>query len=257
MRSRRYALVIQTHGFDPNKFFRVGYSDTSNAGRALAGRGMIVLQVHEPDPKGDPSWRDGVDLGLDVYVAAIDKLAAEGLVDPKRVGISGYSYSGWLVANAITHAPQRFAAAEIADSDPGTLTGYYEYAGTPIARLYAEAYMGGRPYGDGLKKWLARAPSLQTDKITAPVLFQAADPWHLISIWGMYAPLLDQGKPVELQYIRGGEHNIRKPLELLAHQEMLVDWFDFWLNGHEDPAPGKAAQYGRWHQLRNRLTPAH
>ena len=104
---KRYGLVIQTYGFDSKRFFRAGYSDTSNAGRALAGRDIVVLQVDEPGSQ-QPTWRDGIELGVDVYLAAIDKLAAEGIVDPTRVGISGYSYSGWLVANAITHAPQRF-----------------------------------------------------------------------------------------------------------------------------------------------------
>jgi hypothetical protein len=246
---RRYGLVIQTHGFDPGRFFRAGYSDTSNAGRALAGRDLVVLQVDEPGTK-HPSWRDGIELGVDVYLAAIDKLAAEGVVDPTRVGISGYSYSGWLVANAITRAPQRFSAAEIANSDPVTLTGYYEYVGTPLAAADANFYVGTRPYGEGLQKWIERAPSFSTDKIIAPVLFQPADPWHLLGIWDMYAAMLDQGKPVELQYMRTGEHNIRKPLQVFAHQEMIVDWFDFWLNGHEDSDSAKAKQYERWDKLR-------
>jgi len=43
-----------------------------------------------------------------------------------------------------------------------------------------------------------------------------------------------QNKPVELLYMRNGEHVLRKPLERLASQEMDVDWYDFWLNGHED-----------------------
>ena len=248
-RDKRYGLVIQTHGFDSNRFFRAGYSDTSNAGRALAGRDIVVLQVDEPESP-QPTWRDGIELGLDVYLAAIDKLAAEGVVDPSRVGISGYSYSGWLVANAITHAPQRFLAAEIANSDPVTLTGYYEYVGTPLAAADANFYVGARPYGEGLKKWMERVPSFSTDKITAPVLFQPADPWHLLGVWDMYAAMLDQGKPVELQYMRSGEHNIRKPLQIFAHQEMIVDWFDFWLNGHEDSASSKAEQYERWGKLR-------
>jgi hypothetical protein len=45
---RRYPLVIQTHGFDAKRFFSVGFSNTANAGRALAARDLIVLQVHEP-----------------------------------------------------------------------------------------------------------------------------------------------------------------------------------------------------------------
>ena len=88
-----------------------------------------------------------------------------------------------------------------------------------------------------------------TDEIKAPVLIQAGDPWHLISLWDVCATLRDQRKPVELQYIRSGEHNIRKPLHVLAHQELIVDWFDFWLNGHEAPGTDKEALYARWRAL--------
>jgi hypothetical protein len=62
--------------------------------------------------------------------------------------------------------------------------------------------------------------------------------------------LRDQGKPVELQYIRSSQHNLTKPLHRFAQQEMLVDWFDFWLNGHEDAALEKVEQYARWYKLR-------
>jgi hypothetical protein len=72
----------------------------------------------------------------------------------------------------------------------------------------------------------------------------------LLPLWGLYAPLRQQGKPVELQYIRGGQHNLNKPLEVLAHQELIVDWFDFWLNGHEDPSTDKLDQYRRWKAFR-------
>lgn len=250
---RRYGLVLQTHGFYPIRggFLRAGVSETSNAGRALAGRDLIVLQVREPYPDRTLNWHDSIEFGMDVYLAAIDKLAADGLVDPMRVGISGYSYSAWLVATSITRAPDRFAAAELANSDPATLTGYDEDVGTPRAAFDAETFVGAKPYGEGLEMWLERSPSFATDKITAPVLFQPTDPQHLLSMYDMYAALLDQGKPVELQYIRGGEHNLRKPLEVLAHQEMIVDWFDFWLNGHEDDSPNKAEQYRRWRELRD------
>jgi dipeptidyl aminopeptidase/acylaminoacyl peptidase len=254
---KRYGLVIQTHGFNAKQFFRTGYSETANAGRALAGRDLAVLQVREPHGTAEPGWQDATNLGVDVYLAAIDKLAADGIVDPARVGITGYSYSGWLVAASITRAPDRFAAAEIANSDPVTLTGYYENMRTPLPPVVdaeIDQYVGAKPYGEGLKTWFERVPSFSTDKITAPVLFQPADPWHLLGLWDMYAAMVDQRKPVELQYIRGGEHNIRKPSELLAHQEMIVDWFDFWLNGHEDSDAGKTEQYARWRSLRELKT---
>jgi hypothetical protein len=103
---------------------------------------------------------------------------------------------------------------------------------------------------DSLQRWIERAAGFRTDKIRAPVLISAGDPIHLLVLWSLYAPLRDQGKPVELQYTRSGTHNFTKPLQVLAHQEMLVDWFDFWLNGREETDPAKADQYARWRKMK-------
>jgi dipeptidyl aminopeptidase/acylaminoacyl peptidase len=250
---KRYPLVVQTHGFDPGEFFKVGYSETSNAGRALLSRDIVVLQVKEPPPEGTQSWEDATRLGLDVYVAAIDELDKQGLIDTRKVGISGYSYTGWLVTAAISRDPGRFAAAAIANTDPVTLTGYFSYVDTPTADVVAESFVGARPYGEGLKAWMERVPTFSSEKITAPVLFSAADPWHLINFWDLYASLRDQRKPAELQFFRTGQHNITKPSQRFAHQQMIVDWFDFWLRDHEEPDPAKAGQYVRWRDFRQAL----
>jgi hypothetical protein len=250
---RRYPLVIQTHGFDPHQFFRVGYGETANAGRALAGRGMMVLQVAEPYEPYSGSWEAAMENGTNVYLAAIEKLSAEGLIDPKKVGLTGYSATGLLVSNAITRAPNRFAAAALSNTDNGSLTDYYtyiDYLGPEYAKYTADIFAGARPYGEGLQKWIERAPEFSSDRISAPVLLSPASPHNLITLWSLYAELRDQGKPVELQYIRSGQHNLSKPLQRFAQQEMLVDWFDFWLNDHEDAAPAKAQQYVRWRKLR-------
>jgi hypothetical protein len=37
---------------------------------------------------------------------------------------------------------------------------------------------------------------------------------------------------------------------VIAVQQRAVDWFDFWLNGREDPDERKAEQYTGWRQLR-------
>jgi dipeptidyl aminopeptidase/acylaminoacyl peptidase len=251
---RRYPLVIQTHGFSPHRFFNTGLgSNTSVAGRALAGREMLILQVQEPHYASDGTWREASERGTQVYLAAIDQLAAEGLVDASKVGITGYSRTGVFVLKALVDAPRRFAAAVVANAAPASLYDYYTFVdeGWPEkAADYAKFVAGALPLGPGLQQWTEHAPGLQTNLIDAPVLVSAGDPWHLIALWSLYAPLRAQGKPVYLQYIRSGSHNLVKPLQVLAHEEMLVDWFDFWLNGHEASDPQKAVEYADWRELR-------
>ena len=258
---RRYPLVVQTHGFRRDRFFRVGYSDTATAGRALASRNIVVLQADEAALDIDNPPINIEETGLDVYLGGIDKLAADGVIDAARVGISGYSFSGLTAAasiafapeRSIAFAPERFSAAVIANADPLTMTAYFSYVDSPLHGVTERFFVGAGPFDDGLQTWIDRSPSLSVSSITAPVLVSVADPLHLLSLWDFYAALRYQDKPVELQYIRSGKHNIAKPLHKVAHQEMMVDWFDFWLNDHEDPDLGKSDQYRRWRDLVERV----
>ncbi|MEE8294538.1 MAG: prolyl oligopeptidase family serine peptidase, partial [Sphingomonadales bacterium] len=58
------------------------------------------------------------------------------------------------------------------------------------------------------------------------------------------------GKPVEMVIYPDERHVKWQP----AHKYMVysrnLDWFNFWLQGIEDPDPAKAEQYLRWRELR-------
>lgn len=249
--SHRYPLVIQTHGFNPKEFLADGIYATANAARALASRGLVVLQVEEPTNHLGTPLEPAAD-GRDGYVAAIEQLGAEGLVDPTRVGIIGFSHTGWYVLDSLIHSPKYFVAATLAECSYESLGEYLmnaDYLGPERAKSIADG-IGSEPFGEGLKKWLTASPGFNTDKISAPILFEANSPPAMIYSWDIYAALRLQKKPVELLYIRNGSHILAKPLERLASQEMNVDWYDFWLNGHENPDRGKLEQYVRWRELR-------
>jgi hypothetical protein len=53
--------------------------------------------------------------------------------------------------------------------------------------------------------------------------------------------------------VRDGVHVLQKPWDRMISQGGNVDWFDFWLNHHEDPDSSKAAQYARWRTLRDQV----
>ncbi len=247
---RRYPLVIQTHGFNPKEFLTDGQFTTANAARPMAARGIIVLQVGEINI-GEMTSQEPVKV-REGYVAAIEQLDADGLIDSQRVGIIGYSRTGWSVLNSLIHAGKYFAAATLAESTYisfGEYTLNADYSGPARAELIA-AGIGTEPFGSGLQKWISDSPGFNTDKIHVPVLFETHSPLGMIYGWDMYALMRLQKKPVELLYFRNGDHVLTKPLELLASQETSVDWYDFWLNGHEDSDPAKAEQYARWRELR-------
>ena len=52
-------------------------------------------------------------------------------------------------------------------------------------------------------------------------------------------------------YIPDGTHVLEKPWDRMISQQGNVDWFCFWLEGKEDPDPGKTEKYERWRELRS------
>jgi len=74
-------------------------------------------------------------------------------------------------------------------------------------------------------------------------------------MWEPYAALRYLNKPVDLTVINTDEHVLTNPTARLVSQGGTVHWFDFWLNGHEDPDPTKAEQYKRWRELRKLQEP--
>ena len=71
--------------------------------------------------------------------------------------------------------------------------------------------------------------------------------------WEMFSRLRYLRRPVELYMVpdvEHGSHAMQNPGQLLASQQRAVDWFDFWLNGHENQTPMDPNQYAAWRKLR-------
>lgn len=247
---KRYPLVIQTHGFLRDRFLSVGTFTAASAARPLAARGIAVLQA--PDSYADLLTDREAAAHLDGFASAIKTLEQQGLVDASKVGIEGFSRTGFYVLEALETEPTRYAAAVIAD---GTNFGYLQYLqavdqdadGFPAQ---FSKFMGAAPVGDGLRLWIARSPGFTTDRIEAPLRIEAYGRASVAFNWEPYAALRSQHKPVDLLVFPNAPHEPLKPQERFGSEEGTADWFDFWLNGHEDPDPIKVEQYQRWGGLR-------
>lgn len=252
-KEKRYPLVIQTHKLDHSSFLVNGPSATGFAAQAFAGRGIVVLQVdetikHMGTPKESESGAQG-------YLAAIRQLASDGMIDPTHVGIIGWSHMGPYVLQAILDRPDAFAAVTLAEAGSGGYGEYLkniDYMGASREEMLRSRY-GAKPFGKGLKTWIMHAVNFRADEICTPILFQYNSPPALVYGWDTYAALRAAGRPVDLFYLRSGDHELVKPRERMAEQGMNVDWYDYWLNGHEDSDPSKAAQYKRWNAMHSSL----
>jgi hypothetical protein len=85
--------------------------------------------------------------------------------------------------------------------------------------------------------------------VKAPLLVNSADS-ELLAGMQFYTSLLQLGKAIEVFIYPDEEHEKNQPKHRYEIYQRNVDWFDFWLNGHEDTDSAKADQYKRWRTLR-------
>lgn len=243
-----YPLVIQMYDFREDQFLTDGTDPTAFAARHLSGAGFVVLQIQKKPStlsEADPETH------LNGYRSAVASLSDAGLIDRKKVGVVGFSWTCWYVINALIKDPQLFAAATIADGLDNSYMQYLLFGpGPPNTHEQMDTIRGASPFADGLTRWVKEAPGFHLDRVRTPVRIEASNPASVLQEWELYASLYMQRKPVDLIYFPRGTHIHQKPLERLESQQGDVDWFRFWLENYEDPSPAKRAQYERWRQLK-------
>jgi dipeptidyl aminopeptidase/acylaminoacyl peptidase len=99
--------------------------------RGSTGYGHRFLELNRAD-WGGGDFKD--------VLAGVDALVARGVADPRRVGIAGWSYGGYMAAWAVTQT-QRFKAAVAAAG----LSNLVSHFGTEERSAYDE-WFNGPPY---------------------------------------------------------------------------------------------------------------
>ena len=255
-KGKRFPFVIQTHGYIPNEFSLSGGGLTTVfAAQPLANIGIAVLQVGGPDQEDEGSLATPreVEISQAGFEGAIKYFSEMGLADPDKIGLIGFSRTYWHVAYMLTHSTMPIAAAVIADGIDG---GYFQYVlSDAAARAEEEKDLGATPFGDGLSVWIRHAPGFNVANIHTPLRMET-DSGPVLSVldcWELFANLKYLHKPAELYVIpdiQHGAHVLQNPVQRLASEGATVDWFDFWLNSHEDTARPKRGQYIRWERLK-------
>ena len=232
--------------------------------QALAGRGFAVLSVENtPDyaavTKAQVAtfaeaavidfrgWAERR-LILSSLVAGVREAEAAAPVDANRLGITGLSDGASTAWFALINT-RLFSVASIS-------TPVWDPASTmPLAgpALQTELRRWGFPAaGDADPAfWQPVSPALNAARIDAPLLLQYCDDEYLMGMEAVTA-LQEAHRAVELRVFPNEHHVKWQPTHRLAAYERNIDWFDFWLRRHEDPAPDKRDQYRRWRALRDR-----
>jgi dipeptidyl aminopeptidase/acylaminoacyl peptidase len=249
---RRYPLVVQTHGFRTDQFLLMGPGDNAGVGTAyaaqpLAGAGFLVLQIGDNFPLMTQDEKEGPAIAQGWHTG-IQQLIDRGIVDPSRIGLIGFSRTGYHLIHFLAAYPGLLAAANISDSlQPG-----YMQRVLTVNYPIKEKDDGPGPHDIGFPAYFATNPLYQLPNARAALRIEGIGPASVVAMLETYDVLRESGKPVDLVYFPEGSHNLQKPSERIGSQQGNVDWFRFWLQDYEDPDPAKLHQYERWRDLKAR-----
>lgn len=171
--ARRRPLIVRIHGGPYDAFGPVSrFEDLM-----LADAGYHVLR---PNPRGSVSYGEAFAKALhgvwgdpdsqDV-LAMIDKLVRDGVADPKRIGVMGLSYGGFMTHWLLANFPGRFKAAVSENPFTDVVADY----GAGDSAYDIELGMGLGPWPDGADGWHARSPIYKITQSDAPLLLLVAE----------------------------------------------------------------------------------
>ncbi len=237
----RYPTILRIHGGPVWQY----YHDFANLDwQVLAAKGYVVLGVNPRGSSGRgekfssaifAAWgeKDGDDV-----LAAVDYAVAQGIADPERLGIGGWSYGG-ILTNQVIARDRRFKAAISGAGQGNALIGY----GTDMYALEYELELG-KPWAnfDAWKR--VSQPFLRADRIVTPTLFVCGqDDWNVPAINSeqMFQALKSLGRETQLVIYPGESHEIRRPSFVLDRMERYLAWYGRYLGG----PPGGASAGSR------------
>ena len=253
---QRHPLVIVQ--YESRGFLRGGTGDEYPI-QPLAANGFAVLSLQNPR-FGVPSdyqtvedyervlekdWANRRNIHSSLE-RGVDLVEARGVVDPTRIGLSGLSDGSSTVQFAVVNS-RRYAAISTSHCCMEPVTIASQISGQNIKHFREEGYptiTAPRP-----EFWKPYSWVLNAREINVPILVQQADDEYITSLEA-YAALTENGKPIDMYVFPNETHVKWQPAHRLAIYESNIDWFNYWLQGREDPTPGKRAQYERWRGLR-------
>lgn len=185
------------------------------------------------------------------YKAIIEQLVREGVIDPKRVGISGHSFTSMVVTYAISHT-DLFAAAESVGNTIDPLPYVISSPMPDSYRSYLYPAMGlPMPNRDSEGQIARASPAMNAAKITAPLLMQPPESEYICALQ-LYSAIAENRGAVDLYVYPYEDHlGIREPAHVYWRNRRSLDWFAFWLTGQEYPDPAYPDQYVLWRAMRS------
>jgi dipeptidyl aminopeptidase/acylaminoacyl peptidase len=227
---KKYPLVLIIHG-GPNS---ASVEQFSRLPQIMANEGYFVF---EPNYRGSDNLgaeyklaivQDaGAGPGRDV-MAGLEKLKATGMIDNDKIGVSGWSYGGFMTVWLAGHyGGWKAAVAGAAVTD---WMDQYNLSDGNVARAGA---IGGSPWvADNMKKYIAQSPITEAKNIKAPTLILAniGDPRVPVTqSYKLYHTLIDNGTVTKFMAWPIPAHNATDPVTQIERDRLWVNWMNTYL----------------------------
>jgi dipeptidyl aminopeptidase/acylaminoacyl peptidase len=209
-------------------------------------KGALVL---EPNYRGSAGY-GGAFRALNVrnlgvgdmadVLSGVDALVEQGLADPERLGVMGWSQGGYISAFLATHTA-RFKAISVGAGISDWMTYYVNTDITPFTRQYLHA----TPWDDP-EIYAKTSPMANIREAKTPTLIQHGENDKRVPIpnaYQLFRGLRDQGVPSRMIVYAGFGHGITKPRSNRAVLQHNLDWFSHYVWG--EPLPKESPLHGR------------
>lgn len=229
-KGKKYPLVLIIHG-GPNS---ASVEQFSRLAQIFANEGFFVF---EPNYRGSDNQGEaykmaivedaGAGPGRDI-MAGLEKLKATGMIDEERIGVSGWSYGGFMTVWLAGH--YEGWKAVIAGAAVTDWVDQYNLSDANVARAGA---IGGSPWvGDNMQKYVEQSPITEAKNIKAPTLILAntGDPRVTITqSYKLYHTLVDNGTYTKFWVWPIAAHNASDPITQAEQQKMWLNWMITYL----------------------------
>ena len=205
-----------------------GYAVLQPNFRASTGYGKKFLNA------GNGEWGRKMQ---DDITWGVKALIADGIADPKRIGISGGSYGGYATLAGVAFTPDLYAAAVaiVAPSNLITLLDaippYWE-----AGRKQMYTRMADPTTPDGKALLIAESPLTSAKAIVTPLMVVQGKNDPRVNIREsnqIVAAVRDNGKPVEYLVAPDEGHGFARPINNLAMVTAMEQFFSKYLNGRD------------------------
>jgi dipeptidyl aminopeptidase/acylaminoacyl peptidase len=232
---QRYPTILWIHGGpngqDDHSLELWGYGPPLER-QFFATHGYVVLAINYRGGTGRGAayarsiFADWGHKEVEDLLAGVDYAVAQGIADPTRLGVGGWSYGGLLTDYTIASDP-RFKAA-ISGAGSGNQTAMY---GADQYQLQYNAELG-PPWRDTALWMKVSYPFFHADRIRTPTLFLGGDKDFNVPLAGgeqMYQALATLGVPSQLVIYPGEFHVLTRPSFLVDRTQRYLEWMDRYL----------------------------